>query len=411
MKTQQTNLFGEVIDPPQKDMLIIKSKDRRKKVLSKEQKKFNKYIRKIEKLSKEIEEKETVLEHLLVQYNDEIKPIHVKIAESLLAISTKFHHLLMKFKYTPLQQAQLGGMIVNFMDAAFATIEPDEDIKSIYDTYSYAGSYDELLEEDNQAGVEELIEMLEFQFGIEFKPEDIPNLKTASQEEIFAFAQTLKNKVDTEQAKCSKENQARKKTKQEQEQEQEREIREKAADELKNKSLRSLYLSLAKVLHPDSGGSEQERLQKNELMQQVTEAYKNKDLPTLLKLELQWLRAENEMINKKADEQLKIYNQVLKEQADELQNKLTYQFMHPRYADIHEYCFEPAKNIPALFQKEKETLTDRLNAITEDLNRVKNKKTSLEFLKVVNEAAMVVSPLDMLHNEGFDPFGDDDFPL
>ena len=53
-------------------------------------------------------------------------------------------------------------------------------------------------------------------------------------------------------------------------------------------------------------------------MQQITAAYAEQDLHTLLRLQLEWMHREDAGAGRLTSEKLRAYNEVLKEQADEL---------------------------------------------------------------------------------------------
>jgi hypothetical protein len=76
-------------------------------------------------------------------------------------------------------------------------------------------------------------------------------------------------------------------------------------------------------------------------MKKVTAAYAEKDLPTLLKLELEWVRAENKALDTLPDEELKLYIASLKEQVDALEQELHMLQIHPRYMEIADFAEYP----------------------------------------------------------------------
>ncbi|WP_430934417.1 hypothetical protein [Saccharicrinis sp. 156] len=399
MKKQQLNLFGEVVEPTINDSIIIKTKNTRSKTLSKEQKQFNRLVKKIEKLTDDIEKKEQILENTLAKYHTTINPVKIEIAQSLIEFAKNTHQLLQKFKYTNAQQRDLSGMIVSLLDSAFVEIEPDEEVRKLYDQYSFEGTYDEAVEEDMASQLEDLVEILEFQFGIELDRDSIPDPMTASQEDIAAFVASLHQKIDAEQSTANtREPSGQEKKRKTSKAQHENELKEKAAMELKNKSLRSLYLSLAKALHPDTGGTEDEIIQKEELMKQVTQAYDDKDLSSLLKLEVTWLKGEAGHTGNLADKQLNVYNQVLREQVKELEQKQFSMSVNPRFFEIEDYCFAQTKDIPAMLDEELEELNVRLVELQNDMLKIKNKKTLLDFLKTIKESAMQSTSINLLDN-------------
>jgi len=403
MKSQQLNLFGEVVETPASESIIIKVNHKRSQNLSKEQKQFNRLVKQIEKLNKDIETKEQLLEDTLSKFHTTIQPVKLEIAKLLIEYVKKIHNFLQKFKFTNAQERDLSGLIVNFLDSAFGAIEPDDELRQIYDEYSDEGTLDEIVGEDMASRVEDLIEMLEFEFGVEIDRDSVPDLETATPEDMERFIGSLHQKIREEHPEVEAEPFLGKETKRKATKaQQQKEIKEKAAKDLKNKSLRSLYLSLAKALHPDTGGTEEEIAQKEELMKQVTQAYEDKDLSSLLKLEITWLKGEVSHTASIADKQLKIYNEVLKEQVQELQQKEFSLASNPRFAEIGEMCYGKAKDIPVMFNQELESVKEQLSCMKQDFIQIKNKKTLLEFRNHINESAEQIDPfylLDQLFDE------------
>jgi Glu-tRNA(Gln) amidotransferase subunit E-like FAD-binding protein len=92
-------------------------------------------------------------------------------------------------------------------------------------------------------------------------------------------------------------------------------------------ALRLLYRKLASALQPDREPDEIERIRKTQLMPPVNAANDNKDLMTLLRLQLEIEQIHPEAIAAMADDKLRSYNRVLKEQFKTIQNALQ-QLMH-----------------------------------------------------------------------------------
>jgi hypothetical protein len=84
-------------------------------------------------------------------------------------------------------------------------------------------------------------------------------------------------------------------------------------------ALRQIYRKLASALHPDREPDEVKRLQKTVLMAQVNAANDKKDLLTMLRLQLQIEQIEPDTIAAMADEKIKHYNRMLKEQLKAMQ--------------------------------------------------------------------------------------------
>ena len=93
------------------------------------------------------------------------------------------------------------------------------------------------------------------------------------------------------------------------------------AEKMSEQSLKSVYLKIASIIHPDREPDEAKKAQKTEILQRANEAYEQQDLFYLLKLQLE---VEQQRLNKKAlsDEQLKFYQMALESQGTKLKNQI-----------------------------------------------------------------------------------------
>ncbi len=105
-------------------------------------------------------------------------------------------------------------------------------------------------------------------------------------------------------------------------------------EELRKGATGTIYRRLAKVLHPDLEPDAEVRRRKSALMQELTAAYASNDLHTLLRLELEWIHHEETDVARLTDEKLGTYNQILREQAAQLEAALTELPIHPRYQSL-----------------------------------------------------------------------------
>ena len=103
------------------------------------------------------------------------------------------------------------------------------------------------------------------------------------------------------------------------------------AEDARKRTIGVIYKQLAKVLHPDLEPDPGEREKKHHLMQELTEAYKQGDLHTLLRLELSWIHREEGDIDHLTDEKLKIYIELLHEQVANIAHS-------PRFAAVGRFA-------------------------------------------------------------------------
>lgn len=305
---------------------IVTSKD---KPLSKQQQTFNRLTKRVENLQKEITAETDKMEKLLKLHSEKMPSLENAIAEDQIKLAKKISRSTDSIKYGKHQLENIGIVIVNLCDQAFATIEPDEDAEALYDQWSDTTYKEEVeMQEEEQRLMME--NMLRFKMGIDIdlsemddSPESFARIQEMIQEEL--------KKQKQEQAEQSAN---RKKTKKQLE----KELRQKEEETMKLKSVRNIYISLAKALHPDTEPDPSEKLRKEELMKKVTAAYNDKDLPALLKLEMEWVASESHNLDKMSDDKLKLYISSLKEQVAELESEKTSLYHHPRFTHIARFA-------------------------------------------------------------------------
>lgn len=228
-------------------------------------------------------------------------------------------------------EANVEAIVADQLDAIVETEGSlvDADLRTLFERV-HRVSFDRA----ERAGFEEARPIMEEAFG-EFGIEiDFSDLRPHATEEGLAakaaeMAEQARKKVE-EEAGASSTRSGRSKSKRQSA----REARLQQAEEIRKKSLSTIYRQLAKVLHPDLEPDPERKQRKSALMQDLTAAYRNNDLHSLLRLELAWIEREEGDLERLTDEKLAVYNQVLKEQTDELQWELDELPYHPRYQPI-----------------------------------------------------------------------------
>lgn len=288
--------------------------------LSKEQQAFNRLTRRIEKLQKQIPEETKKLEDLNNLYQ---KEVFSKILE-LGNLKIQFCHLLDKkrtgIKLSGIQNQKLNGLLLDFLDDAFSVIEPNDATKELYKKYSRS-SYEEELSRQESEMKEGFSDMLFEQYGLKLDPSML-----TENPDFRKIAEELKKQW--EQKERSKK--AKPKTKKQLEKEE----LERQKEALKNKSIRSIYVALAKILHPDTEPDEALKIEKEEMMKQVTVAYENRDLMQLLQLEMQWIKKHDDSLYKMEATTLNVYIQLLKDQVKELEQELVMLHVNPVFSAV-----------------------------------------------------------------------------
>lgn len=189
--------------------------------------------------------------------------------------------------------------------------------------------------------------------------------------------QSAKLEEDFEQY-AAEQQQAREQAKQ-QRQRQKRE----QAEHMAAQSLKTVYLKIAAMIHPDREQDETKKQEKTELFQQASQAYEKQDLFYLLKLQLQLEQNKGIGTKELSAEQLRFYKLALDAQSQQLESQI---------ADILD-SFQLAKNVKA----EHVHISDVYKAIDADCAELKQQvKWETERLKHMKK----VSGIDMLLGHG-----------
>ena len=94
------------------------------------------------------------------------------------------------------------------------------------------------------------------------------------------------------------------------------------ASMLVNQSLKTVYLKIASIIHPDREPDESKKAEKTELLQRANEAYEQEDLFFLLKLQLEVEQSKNGSNKGLSTEQVKFYEQALQAQSQALKKQI-----------------------------------------------------------------------------------------
>ncbi|MEN8990446.1 molecular chaperone DnaJ [Acinetobacter sp. YH12097] len=117
---------------------------------------------------------------------------------------------------------------------------------------------------------------------------------------------------DSEQYQREKEEHQRKRLAQKREQ----------AEKLVNQSLKTVYLKITAMIHPDREPDETKKAEKTELLQVVNQAHEAQDLFYLLKLQLQLETNKGKSPKALTDEHLKFYKMALEAQSQRLASQI-----------------------------------------------------------------------------------------
>jgi hypothetical protein len=278
------------------------------KDLSKLQKQFNANVKKINELKQQLKDDETSLRLIVTRIQSDIIPVEQKHFEKITELVYVFdkHHEDPFFKKK--EKAKISDFIVNKSQELIETTG-NEELKALYDKYADE-SFDEMDAEAESVTADLMKNMMSSMFGVDFDDD-------ADVSDPQKMQEYMAQKMEEKQAEAEAQKASKKKTAKQIEKE------EKIKEEAKNisKAARSIYTDLVKAFHPDRERDETERVRKTEIMKKVTQAYEDDDLFELLRLKIELQGSDIESLTM-ADEQLKYYNKILKEQVRELEESL-----------------------------------------------------------------------------------------
>jgi hypothetical protein len=312
---------------------------------SKVQKTFDSLRRKVENLQRSLKRTQDDLDQALLFYHEKVVPIK-KAAINYLTECVKLFYK--HYKNPSKRLLNERGLLKNLISSKIEIIlgetpfkDADPEICVIFEDFEGVAVEEAASEEFADFKIE-MVEMFKEQgINVDLSKVDLHDDQETIMRKIF-------ESLDESEATAYMNASAR-----EQKDKQESSEKDKRAQELEKiqqKGLSTIYKQLAKVLHPDLERDPVQKAEKEALMKKLTTAYEDNDLHTLLSLQMEWINSsENEEDERRApEEQLKIYNSLLKDQADALRESIELLFLHPRYLHMRPYLSE--KCVSAMYE-------------------------------------------------------------
>ena len=330
MASEQISLFedsAQRLEPESAGLTLV---SRRGRPLTKAQQTFNRLVSRIEALRLKLERETQRLDDLLAYYGEHLHPRlrhQTELRKGLVrALATFLDDKPLKGKKA---RSTLRQVIADQLQEIFSAEGPfsDDDLRALFERVHGRGFEEAAREEFEET--RQRIESVFSDLGIEI---DLSEIKPGMSEETLAAkaAETMARLQQHVEENLRSTGSPRRKT----ERQMEKEERQRLAEELRKKTVATIYKQLARVLHPDLELDTARKGQKEVLMQELTVAYRNNDMHTLLRLEMEWIQHEEGNIKRLTDEKLAVYNQTLKEQVQNLEQELHELPYHPRYQPI-----------------------------------------------------------------------------
>jgi len=347
-------------------------------ILTSHQKTFNRLIKTVQDLQAKQEATIHEIDLALQFYYDTIKPDEAILSQSLIErikIAYQFYKPSKELSKPErkLFKIWLTGEIEQVCSMNDSSKMPDE-IKKIFKELT-GSDY----EEDLATEMKIIQEHIQNEFGMDVDLSDV-NLQ-GSQDDILKNIFFKLGQAASQHQQSSSESPKTKK-------QLEKESKKQAIMDMQSKSLHTMYKQLVRVLHPDLERDSQKRTWKEELMKKLTVAYENNDLYSLLTIEMEWMNSSAGKIRSQNDDDLKIYNAILKDQIKELQISIDMLFMHPRNLPIQRFYMDGFDGISSLKKKAIE-LKKLIQEIQDIIPRLQTQQAKTIFKKIIKKGIAV----------------------
>ena len=355
--------------------IIAVGQNKDKAQLSKAQKEFNRLTRKIPQLRDSIKEFEDGTLRLQQRTVSNLSPLYNTFAQhraNMVRLLDKawdsgFFNAREKKKIQDLILSMVGQLIEEYNQ---------EELKPTYEKYS-GEVYGEEAESDD-LDIDLIKDMMENMFGVEIDKDADVSTPEKMEEHLHRLMEQ-KEETLAEKKRQAEERRAKRPKNAKQQAREEKKAQEA---EHKTKSVRTVYMDLVKAFHPDLEQDEMEKTRKTAIMQRVTEAYEKNDLLTLLQLQLEFERINQDHLETLADDRLKYYNKILLEQARELEMMLdNIQMNLSLHFDIPPYMPIDLRFLERELEKNIKALKKQIKLIEQDLQTLSDTKNLKDFLK------------------------------
>lgn len=294
--------------------------------MSRLQRTFNGLVREVASLEQRLTTRRDDLELLLARYQARVAGPDRALAEAQFALARALADAHARLTLRGNQKKDLAATLCSLCEDAFLTMAPDAQTEALYDEWA-GRSYREVFE--RTAGVHAEDPDCRFEAEDAATADDDP--ESSRDDETFAG---LDQDDEWDGARRGRPRTADFMA---------RQARRAEQAELTRRSVREVYLALARVLHPDAVADPAERDGREQAMKQATGAYRQNDLLGLLRLELQWINLENGKGHGRGDDTLRAYIRALRDQVTRLEDSLVAQAADPRYDAIAGLAFLPTK--------------------------------------------------------------------
>lgn len=341
--------------------------------VSEKQKLFNEYSRQIDSLNQKINREKERLDALKSEFHKDIYQLFIQLSQKRIELAMLFHEATYDFKFSNSQLDIFVEVIIFLFEQAFESIDSNDEQEIIFQQWKDQSSSN-IKSEDIHQLKEKIADQLLLEHGIYINIENYAN-------DLEGFTQFRKEVQSILAENDFSKKKKSKKSKQERKEDQNKE----AELAIQQRSIRSIYISLAKVLHPDISKNSMDFSEKEELMKKVILAYQSKDLHALLVLEREWVSSQNLRMDQLEEHQLDIYLQSLKERLKSLELEMESLYHSPIYAEIAPLIHLQEKKALQKIKSQRSDIKQVIQAFQHNLTILKQYYSRKEIQNAVNE--------------------------
>jgi hypothetical protein len=384
--SKQPNFFDDaplVAEPPvasASNALVITAAK-----LGPEQKLFNQLLAKIEKYAQDLDDLKRMADVHRLERSHKLGPLEQQSRQMNEKMVLFLDQRLQAPKgLSKKQQADIGYIASSLAEMLMMTGEASPELEAAIERLCPESDDDDL--DTDELPAEEkakLKDMMADMLGVEMD-------ESTDFESPEAFMEAAMRKMQAEREAAQEAHQAKRKS------------RKKTAKQLQaeqetmdaDTALRTIYRKLASALHPDREPNEAERARKTQLMGRVNAANDAKDLLTLLRLQLEIEQIDPLAIAAMADDKLRHYNRMLKEQAKSVQQELM--FMQYRLRDEWDLGYGPvtAKSMHAALRQQMQEMQSQLDFMQRDFQLIQDDRQLKTWAK--EQVAMMDAPMNIM---------------
>lgn len=302
---------------------VVVGKGLDKKLLSPQQKEFNRLTKKIAEIREQIQRFTDLGQRISQRAAGELQPLitqHQGLRADMVRLLDRMFRQ-QKFNKTETRKLRhiITDMSFELADAGF------DDLKEIFNRHNPDQDFDIAEAEADEITASMMKEMASMMYGIQF--DDDADVSTP--EKFQAYVAEKIAERDAVQDQSAREAEARRAAKPKTLKQLEAEAKKIAKDEKRKQeekkitqSVREVYMDLVKAFHPDREPDEAEKVRKTAIMQRVTAAYEDNDLLALLQFQLEFERIDSSHLDSLAADKLHYFNKSLRNQEAELNEAL-----------------------------------------------------------------------------------------